>query len=210
MRMCKLCHAWELSQNLKQKEVNAVSAAENRRFEMTLAYHAAPTLMGEKCGSLLSLSEEEFDIRGNTELFLGQMSKRGLRMRMIPGNGGRTLLYVYSVRLLEKRLKCKEVRRFLTGCGYPENAAAEQYLDRLCERLRADSFPHEIGIFLDYPLEDVEGFIRNCGQGCKLCGMWKVYGDVERARRTFERYRCCRTELCGQLENGKRLCACVA
>ena len=187
-----------------------MSVNENRRFEMALAYHAAPTLMGEKCGSLLSLSEEEFDIAGNAELFLGQMGGRGLRMRIIPKEFGRSLVYVYSEKLLEKRLRCKAVRRFLTGCGYPADAGTEQLLDRLCERLRADSFPHEIGIFLDYPLEDVEGFIRNCGQGCKLCGMWKVYGDVERAKRTFERYRCCRAELCGQLEKGKRLCACVA
>ena len=34
-----------------------MSVNENCRFEMALAYHAAPTLMGEKCGSLLSLSE---------------------------------------------------------------------------------------------------------------------------------------------------------
>ena len=187
-----------------------MSVNENRRFEMALAYHAAPTIMGEKCGSLLSLSSEEFDISGNAGLFLGQMYERGLRMRIIPKKHGRSLVYVYFRELLEKRLGCKAARRFLAGYGYPENAGTEQLLDRLCERLKADSFPHEIGIFLDYPLEDVEGFIRNCGQGCKYCGMWKVYGDVESAKRTFERYRCCRTELCGQLEKGKRLCACVA
>ena len=187
-----------------------MSVNENRRFEMALAYHAAPTIMGEKCGSLLSLSDEEFDISGNARLFLGQMYEHGLRMRIIPKKHGRSLVYVYSQELLEQRLGCKSVRRFLSGYGYSENAGTEQMLDRLCERLKADSFPHEIGIFLDYPLEDVEGFIRNCGQGCKYCGMWKVYGDVESAKRTFERYRCCRTELCGQLEKGKRLCACVA
>ena len=187
-----------------------MSVNENCRFEMALAYHAAPTLMGEKCGSLLSLSEEEFDIAGNAELFLGQMRSRGLRMRIIPKKCGRSLVYVYSQELLEKRLQCKAVRRFLAGCGYSVTDGTEELLDRLCERLRADSFPHEIGIFLDYPLEDVEGFIRNCGQGCKFCGMWKVYGDVESAKRKFERFRCCRAELCGQLEKGKRLCACVA
>ena len=187
-----------------------MSVSENRRFEMALAYHAAPTLMGEKCGSLLSLSEEEFDIRGNAELFLGEMSGLGLRMRVIPKKCGRSLVYVYSVSLLEERLRCRAVRSFLGKYGYSGAADSEQLLDRLCGRLEADSFPHEIGIFLDYPLEDVEGFIRNCGKDCKFCGLWKVYGDVERAKQMFERYRCCRAELCGQLESGKKLIACVA
>ncbi|MBR3666747.1 MAG: DUF3793 family protein [Ruminococcus sp.] len=187
-----------------------MSVNESRSFEMALAYHAAPTIMGEKCGSLLSLSDEEFDIPGDTEQLLGQMREHGLRIRIIPGKKGRSLVYIYSLELLEKRLNCKTVRSFLAGYGYSEKACTEQLLSRLCKRLGADSFPHEIGIFLDYPLEDVEGFIRNCGQDCKYCGMWKVYGDVESAKRKFERYRCCRTELCGQLEKGKRLCACVA
>ena len=39
-------------------------------------------------------------------------------------------------------------------------------------------FPHEIGIFLGYPLADVAGFIRNKGRNCKCIGTWKVYGDA--------------------------------
>ena len=38
-----------------------------------------------------------------------------------------------------------------------------------------DGFPHEIGLFLGYPVEDVLGFIENAGQNCKCCGCWKVY-----------------------------------
>ena len=52
-------------------------------------------------------------------------------------------------------------------------------------------FPHEIGLFLGYPLQDVLGFIENRGQGSKLVGTWKVYGDEEAARRTFARYKKC-------------------
>ncbi len=49
-------------------------------------------------------------------------------------------------------------------------------LDRLQTRCQGD-FPHEIDVFLGYPCEDVRGFIRHGGQGYKLCGYWKVYGD---------------------------------
>ena len=63
-------------------------------------------------------------------------------------------------------------------------------------------FPHEIGIFLGYPLEDVDGFITHQGENCKLCGCWKVYGNVEQASRTFANYEKCRVFLCAKLSKG--------
>ena len=75
----------------------------------------------------------------------------------------------------------------------------EQLSDRLCLE---QEFPHEIGIFLGYPLEDVDGFITHQGENCKLCGCWKVYGNVEQARRTFASYEKCRVFLCAKLSKG--------
>ena len=49
-------------------------------------------------------------------------------------------------------------------------------------------FPHEIGIFLNYPLEDVRGFIEHKGQDSLFCGYWKVYHDPEKAKLTFWTY----------------------
>ena len=54
-----------------------------------------------------------------------------------------------------------------------------------------DEFPHEIGLFLGYPPEDVRGFIENGARGCKCVGCWKVYGDAETARETFAKYKKC-------------------
>ncbi len=53
------------------------------------------------------------------------------------------------------------------------------------------AFPHEIGLFLGYPSEDVLGFIRNRAGNSKMTGAWKVYGDKEKAERIFEKYRKC-------------------
>lgn len=44
-------------------------------------------------------------------------------------------------------------------------------------------FPHEVGLFLGYPPEDVEGFIENKARSCKITGYWKVYSDEEKAKR---------------------------
>ena len=56
---------------------------------------------------------------------------------------------------------------------------------------RTAEFPHEIGLFLGYPPEDVKGFMRDPLHGYKYIGCWKVYGDVERARKMFDRYTRC-------------------
>ena len=61
-------------------------------------------------------------------------------------------------------------------------------LDYLCDRYRVE-FPHEIGLFLDYPPEDVRGFMEDRSAKSLAVGYWKVYGNVRKARRTFRRYR---------------------
>ena len=79
-------------------------------------------------------------------------------------------------------------------------------LSHLKKRLsQSEAFPHEIGLFLGYPLEDVIGFCRHKGEGCKLCGYWKVYGDVESARKSFALFDRCRELLFSHLLSGAPL-----
>ena len=61
---------------------------------------------------------------------------------------------------------------------------------QLQTRLREQGgFPHEIGLFLGYPLGDVAGFIRNRGKNCKCSGCWKVYCNELEAQKRFARYK---------------------
>ena len=173
------------------------------QFQQLLAYHAAPTLMGVKCGSLIRFSSHEYAENAD------RINSDKLDTRVIYCSDGRCLLYIYDKKLLAGLLECPGIRRFLAQQGY-EEGSIPSYLDTLCERLISGSFPHEIGVFLGYPLEDVEGFIENCGKGCKLCGCWKVYSDVKRAKMLFETYRRCREQLCRQLKEGKTLCSFAA
>ena len=52
-------------------------------------------------------------------------------------------------------------------------------------------FPPPIGVFLGYPLGDVEGFIANRGRNFTCCGCWKSYGDPDAARRHFAQLNKC-------------------
>lgn len=159
-----------------------MSKAEYNSFGQKLAFHSAPTLLGIKCASLISLSSSEFDLDFHSEYFNRRASVKGLKSRILCGCGGRRLFLVYSEKLLEKRLSDNAIRCILTEYGYPENYTVDECLDRLSMRIReSENFPHEIGIFLGYPVEDVLGFIENKGENFKLCGAWKVYGSVENA-----------------------------
>jgi hypothetical protein len=53
----------------------------------------------------------------------------------------------------------------------------------------AEGFPHEIGIFLGYPLADVISFMSDVPQKNIACGYWKVYHRPERAERIFAQIR---------------------
>ena len=79
----------------------------------------------------------------------------------------------------------------LKECGYCR-FSTQDCIARLKERLsEGNGFPHEIGLFLGYPPEDVRGFIQNKALGHKVTGYWKVYGDEKKALKTFSKYRKC-------------------
>mgnify|MGYP002235714275 FL=1 len=80
----------------------------------------------------------------------------------------------------------------------------EQCLALLKKRFEAaEAFPHEIGIFLDYPLGDVIGFIQNSGQNYKCSGCWKVYCNECEALKMFQKYRKCREVYRNLWEKGR-------
>ena len=68
---------------------------------------------------------------------------------------------MYRVSQLQRDLQKPGVACFLESYGY-RSLVVDEALNHLQQRiLENDGFPHEIGIFLDYPLADVIGFIEN-------------------------------------------------
>ena len=159
-----------------------------RNFEIALAVHCAPTLAALKPASLFRWSGDPQSLAPWTQ----KLHSRGLALRTLKRcpDGG-CLVYLYRVRQLRRVLSDPDNAAFLRSCGYAPEEEPETMLRRLSERLNGDAFPHEIGVFLGYPLEDVRGFIENAGQNYTCCGCWKAYGDPEAARRKFASYRRC-------------------
>ena len=167
--------------------------------EEMLVRHCAPTLMGLKTGNMFSC---RFETKLEEHNALTEMNKKltskGLRVIPLRHHNGATLIYLYRPSKLKKDLSSKQAADILKNMGYCcENA--NLCLVSLMKRLRqSDDFPHEIGLFLGYPPEDVCGFIDNNGCNCKCVGCWKVYGDENKAKQTFDKYKRC-TELCCSL-----------
>ncbi|GAB6136984.1 DUF3793 family protein [Halanaerobaculum tunisiense] len=84
----------------------------------------------------------------------------------------------YHPLALNQQLTEQQNLDFLQQLGYPRNYTLAGYLYHLTNRLQKEEFPHEIGIFLGYPLQDVLGFIGEVDLEQTGKGAWKIYGDL--------------------------------
>ena len=179
----------------------------NPAFEELLAFHCAPALAGIKAANLVSCPRQLVEDPEELVAQYGRtLGSRGIRLRILCRCPKGTLILVYREDRLARCLARPAAVRLLVQAGYPVGTV-EELLDHLSRRMarRQGTFPHEIGLFLDYPPVDVIGFLRHGGKGCKLCGHWKVYGDAESARRQFQRYDRCRAALTQRIRQGYSL-----
>jgi hypothetical protein len=178
--------------------------SETKEFERELALHTAPAMLGAKPANLMTMEGNSRTISENVARFNKKAAQKGLHIKELRRIGNRTLMLLYNERLLNKRLCEEEVRKMFCGFGYGACKDCPQYLEKLCDRMdESGDFPHEIGLFLGYPVGDINGVIANKGQNCLLCGYWKVYSDAEGARRTFQRYNNCTKYMVDCLARGK-------
>jgi hypothetical protein len=169
---------------------------EEAMSEQMLIKHCAPTLAGLKTGNLFScLCTDIRELRESIRSFNRRLSKKGLRVIPLQYKNGRALVYVYRCSHLERDLENEKAKEILASCGYKctrTNCCVSQLVNRLANE---EGFPHEIGIFLGYPPEDVYGFISEKNgtekNKCKLVGHWKVYGDEKEAKNKFDKYNKC-------------------
>ena len=179
-----------------------MSEYEKNDLEKVLAAHTAPALLGVKCANLVSVAINKKTVTEYLAATAENAAAHGLKMVRLCQCRERTLVYVYHEKLLKAWLDAKDMKEFLMNRGYPKNGSVKEMLDVLASRMNCGNFPHEIGAFLGYPLEDIRGFIHNRGRNCLLCGPWKVYSDVEHARELFRKYDRCRELLCNGMEQG--------
>ncbi len=164
----------------------------------------APTLAGIKTGNLFSCKFE------NKQTFICEIRKvncaireKGVMLVPISMKDHSALLLMYRKSKLEKDLFKEDAMDILKQKGYTEKNVFKCVV-QLTQKLKEKEFPHEIGLFLGYPVEDVVGFMHN-RKDYKMVGTWKVYGDEEYAKECFCKYNACRQTLKNNFLKGKSM-----
>lgn len=171
-----------------------------RSFEQDLVEHCAPTMAGLKSANLFHVRTQDAPaLYERVAYWQDVLQRRGLTLTILKecSESNSVLVYLYRKTKLEAELALPATQDFLHSEGYVPGEGCEGYLAQLSHRLCVQqAFPHEIGLFLGYPLEDVLGFIAHKGKNFTYCGHWKTYGDASAARAQFERFHhCTRTYL---------------
>lgn len=159
---------------------------EETRISLLLAIHCAPILSGIKAANIMTVTGREFFRIGYL------LQETDISYRFLKTKNDKGILYLYREGELIKYLHSEDIQEFLKEYGYFSNDL-DKMLERLSNRIRFFSngdaaFPHEIGIFLEYPLMDVKGFLENDGKNFIYSGYWKVYHDVHSTIRKFRQY----------------------
>lgn len=154
----------------------------------SIAYNIAPTLTGIKPSSLISFSNIGKNIFG---LWKDYKEDIGLALNVsffeLRETENSCLVLFYNADMLHAYIASKKSRTFLKKMGYDETMTLEQSLQLLKVRFK-EMCPHEIGLFLGIPMEDVRGFIEHKGANFLFCKYWKVYHNVEETKNLFQCY----------------------
>lgn len=169
-----------------QEVLEIVQEMDRKQLEIKMALQCAPVLTGIKISNLLNV-EREYEgsvcrILRNT----GIVSYRLLSCE------NKTVFLLFQRQELDLYLKEPKVQAFFISNGYKDLSLtgilkrfSQQYATYM---FRGGKFPHEMGLLLGYPVEDVQGFIEHKGKDYLYSGYWKVYTDLEEKKALFEAY----------------------
>ena len=161
-----------------------------------LAIHSSPAICGIKASNLIN-------IKISDELYeeIEELNNRypNLCFCVLKNDGTNALILVYRRKVLERYLFKNDNKSFLDSIGY-NTESVDEMLSHLKERITMDSFPHEIGVFLGYELEDIKSYIE--GEKCLYVGYWKVYSKVQEKKEIFDKFTKCRNAVIRMLNKG--------
>lgn len=162
-------------------------------LERYLIEHCSPTLASIKTANLFNMPYKFWEeLEEQLTSLTQQFAAKGISFSVVRRREDTALIYVYRRQKLKEDLARPGTAEFLKEYGYVD-IDTDQAIRRLRMRLEEDeNFPHEIGLFLGYPLGDVKGFIENAGKNSKCAGCWKVYCNECETMKLFEKFRKCR------------------
>lgn len=181
-------------ENIIQNFMEHIRNSDTEEFIKSILFcFGATTIKGIKAACLINFRRHHdenmrLSWKLNADKWLKPLNVQWILLNEHSEESKNALVLIYRRELLARALGCEGACKILKSCGYPLNNL-DECLKCLSEKIGGE-FPHEIGLFLDYPPYDVKCFMEN-----KKCenqlrnGYWKVYGNVKKARQTFKKYR---------------------
>lgn len=185
-----------MSKNLVTKYMNVINAMEDKKYLYSLLlYLIAPTLDGVKPSTIVTLSTSG----KNLDLLWCKHKEEFLKLYKISyielkKTDKYTTILFYHKESLNNVLYNKHNLEFLQEIGYKNICSEKSFLIKLKSRFE-DTCPHEIGIFLGIPIEEVKSFMEDPKRECIYCGYWKVYNNIQKAKEQFTTYDRSRTNM---------------
>lgn len=180
-----------------------VKGMDGKAPETLLALQCAPLLTGLKMSNLLIVPQ------GYLEQVAWRLAGTDIFSYILYMGGEKAVLLLYRARPLEKYLAEPNVREVLGQSGY-RSLRLRDLLASFAARYTAyrnkqAGFPHEMGLFLGYPVEDVVGFVENKGKNYLYAGYWKVYRNKKQKQQLFRKYDRAKEALIRLLAQGVNL-----
>ena len=166
--------------------VNRLATDDENSVELRLIIQNAAVLKGKRISGMLFLNDKEL------ARISMKLHNTNISLIILCTCKKRHLVMVYRAKELEEHLRSKEVSDYLREFGHRRDDFISNLI-RLHQRMnsfynRMKEFPHEVGIFLGYPICDIKGFLENKGERYLHSGYWKIYGNLEETRKKFLRY----------------------
>lgn len=182
------------------------------QFIKEIRYLLGATLKGVKPAEILNLPYSA----KKAEQGWGKWCERhlaGLRIVEIKTGINRKLVFFYHEKALKQTLARDVVLSFLRELNYPREFTTRKYVSHLCTKIQESAeFPHEVGIFLGYPLKDVLGYMGFVSLPCAGVKGWRYYGCYQSSRMVYDIYSAARDSFklddgfenyysCGRMQN---------
>lgn len=156
-------------------------------FYMT-AYNIGPVIQGNKPSCILTFSKDNKNLyemwKNHGEEFLMRYSVEAFKIK---DTGETFTVLFYKKHRLENQIFNPANISFLNQFGYKKEMNLEDALEILKKRYE-EFCPHEMGIFLGIPVDDVKAFMDNPKGDFIAYGYWKVYYNLDEALKTFKDY----------------------
>lgn len=155
-------------------------------IETQLALQCAPLLTGIKISNILIIQKASAKKVGEL------LKDTCISYFKLYESGEKTTLLLYKEQELLDYLAQTEVQNLMRRFGH-QKMDLQDIVKLLRERYEAymkkeAEFPHELGLMLGYPVEDVTGFIEHNGKNYLYSGYWKVYKNPIAKRQLFKEY----------------------